>query len=295
MEHKHSVLRSIAELITLQKCETLGTNFVDIKENNRVIAVQVGKKAAETWLDDLLAGKVEAENSYMQMKNIIAWPLAAAGNILRDYENLNHNEPVECHKLNTPTQVFFYEQDFYVLSNFSAFRLKWSGADFNTSEHAYHWEKFHDVPQIQNVIFCAPSAHEAFKLAERFKDKSRPDWDEVRVGIMENILCAKAEQPEYVRRKLLATGDRELIEDSWRDDFWGWGADKNGKNMLGKLWMKIRAEMREGFKKDGQEMLAKNPIRERPYCRHCKNTGWIAGIERPCKWCNPEGSFRKIC
>ena len=29
------------------------------------------------------------------------------------------------HKLDTDQQVFFYEQDFYVLSNFSAFRVKW--------------------------------------------------------------------------------------------------------------------------------------------------------------------------
>lgn len=41
----------------------------------------------------------------------------------------------------------------------------------------------------------------------------------------------------------LATGDRELIEDSWRDDFWGWGPNRDGKNMLGKLWMEVRAEL----------------------------------------------------
>jgi len=44
---------------------------------------------------------------------------------------------------------------------------------------------------------------------------------------------------------LLTTGDRELIEDSWWDSFWGWGADQRGQNMLGKLWMKLRAELRE--------------------------------------------------
>ena len=47
-----------------------------------------------------------------------------------------------------------------------------------------------------------------------------------------------------IRRKLLATGDRELIEDSWRDDFWGWGPNRDGQNMLGKLWMEIRSELR---------------------------------------------------
>jgi predicted NAD-dependent protein-ADP-ribosyltransferase YbiA (DUF1768 family) len=61
---------------------------------------------------------------------------------------------------------------------------------------------------------------------------------------MKDILRAKAKQHEYVRRKLLETGDRELIEDSWRDGFWGWGPNKDGQNMLGKLRMEIREELK---------------------------------------------------
>ena len=34
----------------------------------------------------------------------------------------------------------------------------------------------------------------------------RPDWDVVKVEVMRNILRAKADQHEYVRRKLLITG-----------------------------------------------------------------------------------------
>ena len=37
--------------------------------------------------------------------------------------------------------VDFYERNFYVLSNFSSFRLIWRGLDFDTSEHAYQWSK----------------------------------------------------------------------------------------------------------------------------------------------------------
>jgi ribA/ribD-fused uncharacterized protein len=149
------------------------------------------------------------------------------------------------HKLDTDTQVFFYEQDFYVLSNFSAFRLIWKNHRFDTSEAAYHWEKFPDKQtSIRYAIISAISAHEAFKIAGLYKASQRPDWDHIKVDIMRDILRAKADQHEYVRRKLLATGDRELIEDSWRDDFWGWGPNRDGKNMLGKLWMEIRQELR---------------------------------------------------
>ncbi len=157
------------------------------------------------------------------------------------------------HTLDTPQLVLLYEQDFYVLSNFSAFNLRWKGRTFMTSEHAYHWEKFVDYPDAWNAggsiaeqVARAPSAHEAFKAAEGCKPRCRPDWDAVKVDIMRSILRAKAEQHEYVRRKLLATGNRELIEDSWRDDFWGWGPNRDGKNMLGKLWMEIREELRRG-------------------------------------------------
>lgn len=157
--------------------------------------------------------------------------------LMKKDKNLNH-------KLDTDKQVFFYEQDFYVLSNFSAFRLYWDGINFDTSEAAYHYEKFKDsAKSIAKDILHANSAHEAFKIAELNKKYRRPDWDDVKVFIMKNILLAKVNQHEYVKRKLIDTGNRELIEDSWRDDFWGWGPNKDGTNMLGKLWMEIRSEI----------------------------------------------------
>lgn len=149
--------------------------------------------------------------------------------------------------LDTDKQVFFYEQDFYVLSNFSAFKIRWrNGHQFATSEEVYHWEKFdcEGGASVQHAIMNAPSAHAAFKIAENRRTHRRADWDQVKVAVMRDILRAKAQQHEYVRRKLLETGDRELIENSWRDDFWGWGPNRDGQNMLGKLWMEIRAELR---------------------------------------------------
>lgn len=146
--------------------------------------------------------------------------------------------------LDTSRQVFFYEQDHYYLSNFSAFRLHWKGINFDTSEAAYHWEKFPDSPIVRREIAHARSAHDAFKIAEESRSLRREDWDGMKVDLMRDILRAKATQHEYVRRKLLQTGDRELIENSWRDAFWGWGPNRDGQNMLGKLWMDVRAELR---------------------------------------------------
>lgn len=148
------------------------------------------------------------------------------------------------YKSDTDTHVFFYEQDFYVLSNFSSFTILWKGWRFDTSEAAYHWEKFPINQHVQQLIVGARSAHDAFKIANDKKHLRRPDWDNVKVDIMRDILRAKAEQHEYVRRKLLATGERILVEDSWRDDYWGWGPNHDGQNMLGNLWMEVRDEIR---------------------------------------------------
>lgn len=154
----------------------------------------------------------------------------------------------ECHKLDNQTQVFFYEQDFYVLSNFSSFEVNVNFKKFPTSEHAYHYRKFSITdPELAERIRKAPSAHEAFQIAQTFKSMRRVDWDDVKANIMKEILIAKVQQHEYVRKKLLSTGDRELIEDSWRDDVWGWGPDQKGQNLLGKMWMEIREEVRQGM------------------------------------------------
>lgn len=146
----------------------------------------------------------------------------------------------ELHGLDTQDQVRFYEHDFYPLSNFSAFAIMWKGIKFDTTEAAYHWEKFPTEYDIRNAIQAAMSAHEAFKLAEKYRPLRRPDWDDVKVQVMREILWQKVAQHEYVVRKLLATGERHLVEDSWRDNVWGWGADQKGQNLLGNLWMEIR-------------------------------------------------------
>lgn len=144
------------------------------------------------------------------------------------------------HGRDTETHVFFYEAEFYPLSNYSAFKLYWRGHEFQTLEHAYHWEKFSDDTHIQRLIERAPSAHQAQQIANEYRDERRPDWDDVKVNIMREMLLSKVGQHEYVRRKLLETGDRMLVEDSWRDDFWGWGPDQTGRNQMGRLWMEIR-------------------------------------------------------
>lgn len=144
--------------------------------------------------------------------------------------------------LDTPNSVYFYEQEFYPFSNFSSFKVNWMGVIFDTSEHAYHWSRFLSGSPERQVILDSASAHDAFRFAQENKAHQWSNWDAIKVGVMREILRAKAAQHEYVRRKLLETGERLLVENSWRDPYWGWGPNRDGLNMLGKLWMEVRAE-----------------------------------------------------
>jgi ribA/ribD-fused uncharacterized protein len=96
---------------------------------------------------------------------------------------------------------------------------------------------------VRLAIRSAPSAHEAFRIAQDNERFRYPDWDNVKVSLMRDILRAKVAQHPYVHKKLLETGTRRLVENSWRDDFWGWGQQQDGQNRLGALWMEVRAEI----------------------------------------------------
>jgi hypothetical protein len=85
----------------------------------------------------------------------------------------------------------------------------------------------------------------------------RPDWEEVKIDVMEVILRSKFKHPE-LRQKLISTGLITLIEgNDWGDRFWGacssydfkspsWTIGEQeylyGGNELGILLMKLREE-----------------------------------------------------
>lgn len=139
--------------------------------------------------------------------------------------------------------IGFYEREFYVFSNFSSFVMEWKGKLWPSSEYVYQSERFADE-KTKEKIRNMRSSHEAFKFAQENKHLQVKNWDEIKVGVMKDILREKVKQHPYVMKKLIQSGNKELIEDSWRDDFWGWGENKDGKNMLGKLWMEVREEVR---------------------------------------------------
>jgi hypothetical protein len=70
-----------------------------------------------------------------------------------------------------------------------------------------------------------------------------------------------------------------LIENSWRDDFWGWGPNRDGKNQLGKLWMEIRSELVRFVSIGGviEQKVVKVPLLIQRIARICVNERMSTG------------------
>lgn len=141
--------------------------------------------------------------------------------------------------------IGFYPREFYPFDNFSSFKVEWNGYLFSSVEEAYQAASFMGSDEeLVEKIKKSHSADEAQRIAYANRDKRREDWDDVKISIMEELLRLKIEQNPYVKKKLLQTGDYMIVEDSPKDDFWGWGPNRDGQNNLGKLWMKLREELK---------------------------------------------------
>lgn len=134
----------------------------------------------------------------------------------------------------------FFEQ-YRWLSNFYPCTINYCGYIFKSTESAYQAAKvpYHEMGQFQSL---EPS--EAKKLGRIIP--LRPDWGKVKDGVMYEILVEKFSNLE-LRLLLLETGDRYLEETNWWGDTY-WGVCKGkGQNKLGKILMKIREKIKEGF------------------------------------------------
>jgi ribA/ribD-fused uncharacterized protein len=61
---------------------------------------------------------------------------------------------------------------------------------------------------------------------------------------MRHAVKAKFLQHEDLRTLLLSTGEAKIVEHTGNDDYWGDGGDGSGKNMLGRILMQVRQELR---------------------------------------------------
>ncbi|MYE58242.1 MAG: DUF1768 domain-containing protein [Alphaproteobacteria bacterium] len=146
----------------------------------------------------------------------------------------------------------FTKADWGLFSNFAQLPNPISAADRNwpTSEHLYQAAKFRLSPDVQQQIALAALPRDAAKLGRDRANTPDADWISRRTDAMRWVIRMKREaNPELVDSALERTGDRPIVEYSGHDAFWGArpdGVNLVGSNVLGRLWMELRKQIRDG-------------------------------------------------
>jgi ribA/ribD-fused uncharacterized protein len=143
--------------------------------------------------------------------------------------------------------IAFYSTtgEYGCFSNFSRHPVFLKGRKWPTSEHYFQAQKFAGTPHEEAVRLCKTPS-QAAQMGRSRKLPLRPDWEAVKEEVMMDALRAKFTQHDDLRAILLGTGDEELVEHTVNDSYWGDGGDGSGKNRLGALLMRLRAELRGG-------------------------------------------------
>lgn len=130
----------------------------------------------------------------------------------------------------------FLDSEYSFLGNFFECYVEMDGDVYPTIEHAFQASKTFDKTDRERIR-DADTAFKAKKIGHAVELRS--DWQDVKVTIMTSLVQKKFENSD-LRKKLLATGDTELV--SGGDTFWGI-QDGIGENNLGKILMEIRSDI----------------------------------------------------
>ena len=142
-----------------------------------------------------------------------------------------------------------FEGEYFFLSNFypSPIVIK-DGEDEFIAKTVEHYFQYMKTPSMEEGIgiLAANTPGEAKRLGR--KCHLHKDWEQIKDEVMLTALRKKFTIPE-LKKKLIATGDKELIEGNlWHDCFWGVchcnKCNHRGKNHLGKLLMQVREELK---------------------------------------------------
>lgn len=123
------------------------------------------------------------------------------------------------------------------LSNFWHAPIVVGGWEWASNEHAYQAAKSVD-PSDWKLIQSQRSASYAKVLGS--KVSIRPDWEEIKIEVMREIVACKFDQNPDLKAKLMATKGMMLVEGNhWGDTFWG-VCRNMGLNYLGNILMEYR-------------------------------------------------------
>lgn len=146
-----------------------------------------------------------------------------------------------------PDKITLFSGEYKFLSNFYECKIELDGIIYPTVEHAYQASKTNNIND--KLIF---SQMPTPAIAKRHGAIIRriDDFDEIKLGIMENLIRIKFNNNNRLKELLISTGDKYIIENNtWHDNFFGSCVCKKcgdtGLNNLGKILMKIRGEIND--------------------------------------------------
>lgn len=143
-------------------------------------------------------------------------------------------------------QVFSFSRldDTCLLSTVSMHTFFLDGQKWPSAEHYYQAKKF-IKPALIDEVSTAETGIDAYKLGNRWWKFGRAkDWKQKRRVMMTRALYTKLNTYPEVKQALLDTADERIVETSLYNPYWGIGRDQRGENMLGQIWMDIRAKIR---------------------------------------------------
>lgn len=153
-------------------------------------------------------------------------------------------------KSRDPNAVCFFKtfEEHGEFSNFAKYGFEVDGKYWPTSEHYYQAQKYLGTDDFWGeAIRQAGTAKLAAQMGRDsgHVDSLRPDWEQVKVDVMRKAVYHKFKSNPEILEKLLATGDKVLLETSPNDSFWGVGVKYKGTNHLGESLMAARERLRK--------------------------------------------------
>lgn len=140
-----------------------------------------------------------------------------------------------------------FEGDYFFLSNYYACPVTYKGLEFKSAEAAYQAQKCADESKKELFTDLTPDEAKGFGKKVALVD----GWDDMKADVMRRVVHAKFCQNPDLAKRLLATGDEELVEgNSWHDNFFGdckcpICRTKPGSNWLGLILMDERTWHKE--------------------------------------------------
>lgn len=141
--------------------------------------------------------------------------------------------------------IRFYKEfgEYGYLATYSNHGFFKDGIYWKTSEHYYQAQKFVE-PEVKLKIANAKTPKIASTIGRDRNLNLRSDWKEIKQNIMYDAVYFKFKQNKDILRKLLDTGNAELVEATVKENYWGCGPNNDGQNNYGKILVRVRKQLR---------------------------------------------------